>query len=224
MKFENYTQFKSYAKTLQAALNRKMATATEVAPVRLSDVQEALAQSVGYDCLAAFKATAFKASEQIVKEVPEGLGSFLMCVEGLAYDEEMEPESFVILDERYSTARDIHKTRDWTFHREMRSEGYLVDRHPELDANFWAQCYVKAIHIECPSIGEYGIPYFGDELTAAQRIVEQYQMKVVDRPDVYIEDRGDDGGTTVFFEVWAPQSVFDALEDLPLVDHDGDEV
>lgn len=224
MKFENYEQFKSYAKTLQSALNRKMATPSQDNPVKLSVVQEALAQSVGYDCLAAFKATAFKVNEQIVKEVPDGLGSFLMCVEGLVYDDEMEPQSFVILDQEYATIEDIRRARNFTVHREKRSEGYIVDRHPELNAELWSQCYVKAIHIECPSIGEYGVPYYGDEHSAAERITQQFQMKVVERPDVYIHDRGDDGGTTVFFEVWAPQSVFNTLEDLPLVDHDGDEV
>lgn len=224
MNYENFTQFKNHAKSLQGALNRKLAGSSPEDSIKLSIVQEALAQSLGFDCLAAFKATAFKENEQIVKEVPDDLGSFLLCVDGLAYDEDMEPVSFAIIDQDYACVRDIHRTESHRAHREKRSEGYWIDRHPELDSEFWSQCYVKAVHIECPSIGEYGVPYFGDELTAAQRIVKQYHFKVVELPDVYIKDRGDDGGTTVFFEVWAPQSVFNKITALPLCDLDGDEV
>ena len=224
MFYENYAQFKSHAKALKKALAQGLSSEETPSKLRLSTVQEAIAHSLGYASLAAFKAKVFAKSSQIVDQIPDNLGPFLLCVEGLLYNEELEDESFAILNGEYATLRDLRHLSVFRRHRDFRSEGYCVGRYPHLDAEFWAQCYVTGIHIECPSVSEYGTPYFGDFESAAQRVADAFQMKVKKNLDIQIHDRGDDGGTTVFFEVHAPQVVFDKITALPLCSNDGEEL
>lgn len=221
MKYENYEQFKNHSKVLKNALVAKIKDPQAKKAIKLSLVQEALAQSLNYANLATFKAMEFAGYDQILDAVPDNLGPFLLNVEGLAYDDEMEPVSFAIVRDGYATCQDIRRTR-YSEHREFRSAGYAVDLH--LPADIWKDCVVTAVHIECPCISEYGTPYFGDEETAAVRIAKAFNMKVFKHVEVSIHDRGDDGGTTIFFEVQAPQHVFNSITALPLVDHDLDEV
>lgn len=222
MKYDNYEQFKQHAQALKKSLISKIQDPQAQKVIKLSLVQEALAQSLNYANLAAFKAQAFAGQDQLLNMVPDNLGSFLLCVEGLAYNQEtMEDVSFAIINSDYATTEDIRRTA-YREHRQYRSEGYDVDAH--LPASTWEDCVVTAVHIECPSISKYGVPYYGDEESAPVRIAKNFSMKVLKNLDISIHDRGDDGGTTVFFEVRAPQSVFNAITALPLVNTELEEI
>jgi hypothetical protein len=194
--------FKGQAKKLHAALRDRGVA------LKLSDVQESLAVSLGHRTLAALYATLKQEDSRYVDAGPLHDQPDNHFVVSWEYSEEAESDEMVVYPP--GTIIDDIATRDWRRLQELNKSARPIPEHIKFD-----DAVVFENFAEVSNISKYGLHDGAHESTIKAWILEHFYFRVPkDDIVVHVSDRGDDGASKDHFLLWVPDAIAAELKAL----------
>ena len=194
--------FKAQAKKLHAALQARGVE------LKLSDVQESLAVSLGHRNLAALNGMLKLDASRIVEGTPLYAQKDNLFVVSWVYDQNFEDDQLVVYP--YGTDIDDIATRDWRARCALDELVIVVPDEIQLD-----QAVVLVNYTEVSNISKYGLHDGAHESTVNAWVLEHFNFRVpAEGVSVHVSDRGDDGATKDHFLLWVPDEEAKALRNL----------
>lgn len=182
--------FKDQAKKLHASLKSRGVE------LKLSDVQESLAVSLGHRSLAALYGMLKQDSARIVDAAPLLLQVQNHFIVSWQYFDDIEDEEMVVYPA--GTSLNDLATRDWRKAEKVRASAVRVPDEIKLEG-----AVVFENYSEISDITKYGIHDGAHESTVTDWVLEYFTFRVPSTGvKVQASDNGGDGATKDHFHIW----------------------